>query len=182
MKKILFITGSFREKSFNRQLAEEAGKIIAGRAEVSHLEFSDIPYMDQDIEFPTPESIKRVRDEVMAADGIWIISAEYNSRIPGLLKNLLDWLSRPMDASDRKSPSAAKGKNVTISGVAGKSGALGVRTELKGLLETMSMNVIGGVGTGYVLSAEAYTTNVLNISEEERNALTAQVNEFIDAI
>ncbi len=182
MKKILFIIGSLRKGSFNRQLAKEIEAIIGDKAEVSYLEYADIPYMNQDIEFPTPGCIARVRNEITDSDGIWIISPEYNYRIPGVLKNLLDWLSRPTDASDRKSPSAAKRKVVTISGVAGKSAALGVRTELKGLLETMSMNVIGEAGTGCSLDAEAYTTGLLKISDEVKEALEAQVNEFLNNI
>ena len=54
MAKILFIVGSLRKGSFNRQMAREAEKIIGDRAEVSYLEYSDLPYMNQDIEFPAP--------------------------------------------------------------------------------------------------------------------------------
>lgn len=60
-KKIVFIVGSLRRGSFNRALAEEAERILRGRAEVSYLEFSDLPYMDQDKEYPAPESVARAR-------------------------------------------------------------------------------------------------------------------------
>lgn len=95
MKKVLMIVASMREKSFNMQLARLAADALRGKAEVSFLNYANIPYMNQDIEFPTPEEILRVRGKVSKADGIWIFTPEYNYSYPGVLKNLLDWLSRP---------------------------------------------------------------------------------------
>ena len=54
MKKVLMIVGSMREKSFNMQLARLAADALRGKAEVSFLNYADIPYMNQDMEFPTP--------------------------------------------------------------------------------------------------------------------------------
>ena len=89
MKKVLMIVGSLRKDSFNLQLAKVAEEILKGQAEVRYLHYADMPFMNQDMEFPTPESVARVRQEVLAADGIWIFSPEYNYQIPGVLKNLL---------------------------------------------------------------------------------------------
>lgn len=55
MKKIIFIIGSLRRSSFNRALSEIAKEIIGERAEVSFLDYSDLPFFSQDIEFPAPE-------------------------------------------------------------------------------------------------------------------------------
>ena len=60
MKKILFIIGSLRAKSFNRQLANEAKEIIGDRAEVSELDYSDLPLLNQDIEQPEPKAVADV--------------------------------------------------------------------------------------------------------------------------
>ena len=92
MKKVLLIVGSLRKESFNLQLAKLAEEMLKDKVQVSILYYADLPFMNQDIEFPTPESVVRVRQEVLAADGIWIFSPEYNYQIPGVLKNLLDWL------------------------------------------------------------------------------------------
>ena len=182
MAKVLLIVGSMRKGSFNRQMAKEIEKIIGDRAEVSYLEFSDIPYMNQDIEFPAPEAVARVRGEVQAADGIWICSPEYNANIPGVLKNLLDWLSRPLVQGDFSSPSAAAGKPVTISGAAGKSAAGGVRSNLAALLTMMRMTLIGGEGTGIALDGEAFMTGNATFSGESIEALKAQADEFLKAL
>ena len=112
--RIIFIIGSLRRNSFNRALAENAAAIIGERAEISFLEYQDIPYMNQDIEYPAPESIRRIREEIMSADGIWIFSPEYNFNIPGVLKNLLDWLSRPLVKGDAERVSAVTGIPVTL--------------------------------------------------------------------
>ena len=182
MAHILMIVGSMRKDSFNRQMAKEIEGILDGRAEVSYLNFSDIPYMNQDIEYPAPEAIARVRAEVQAADGIWICSPEYNFNIPGVLKNLLDWLSRPLSPGDFGGPTAAAGKTVTISGAAGRSGAAGVRGSLAWLLEMMRMNLIGKEGTGISLSGEAFMTGKYTFTEDDLARLRNQADAFLEAL
>ena len=55
MKKILIIVGSFRKNSFNTQLAKAVEKILENKTDVSYLEYADVPFFNQDFEFPTPE-------------------------------------------------------------------------------------------------------------------------------
>ena len=182
MAKILMIVGSMRKRSFNRQMAGEIEKMIGERAEVKYLEYADLPYMNQDIEFPTPEVVARVRGEVQAADGIWICTPEYNFNIPGVLKNLLDWLSRPLVENDWNSGSAAGGKTVTISGAGGKNATKNVRASLAGLLEFMQMKVICGEWNGIALDGSAFATDEANFSEENLAALKAQVDAFLEEL
>lgn len=179
MKKVLMIVGSMRKHSFNRQLAQHIRELLEGKAEVSVLEYADIPFMNQDIEVPPPESVARVRQAVQAADGIWIVSPEYNFQIPGVLKNLLDWLSRPLDPSDPQRISAVSGKRVTVSSAAGKSAGAGVRKNLSNLLGVMSMNVIGGMGTGIALGADSFLSDKLILSDKNREDLDAQLALFL---
>lgn len=182
MKKILMIVGSLRKQSFNRQLAQKIEAILGDRACVTYLEYRDIPYLDQDMEFPAPESVARVRSAVQEADGIWICTPEYNYQIPGGLKNLLDWLSRPLEENNWKLGSAVKGKPVTISGVAGKSAAAGVRKVLSSLLTMMSMNLVAGEGTGISFDASAFQKGILSISEPALASLDAQAEQFLSAL
>ena len=182
MKKVLMIVGSLRKNSFNHQLAKQVEAMLSGSAEVRFLSYGDLPFMNQDMEFPAPESVARVRQAVQEADGIWIFSPEYNYQIPGVLKNLLDWLSRPLVPNDWERGSAVKGKPVTISGVAGKSAAAGVRRNLSALMQAMSMKLIGGQGSGVSLDAEAFRSGVLKLTEENLAAMRAQMEEFLNAI
>ena len=183
MKRILMIIGSLRRDSFNKQLADVVTEMMAGVADVSVLEYSDLPLMNQDMEYPAPEAVSRVRREVKEADGIWIFSPEYNYQIPGGLKNLLDWLSRPMDPNDRNRETVVvKGKYVTISSVAGGSSGAGVRKNLSELLEVMAMNVVGGQGTGVSLDRKAFTAGKLSLSDEKKEELKKQVELFLKEV
>lgn len=178
MKKILFIVGSMRKKSFNKQRATIVAEELNGKAEVSFLSYGDIPFMNQDIEFPTPEEIIRVRGEVENADGLWIFTPEYNYSYPGVLKNLLDWLSRPLIKNDPERKSSVKGKKVAISGVAGKSVAAGSRGKLKDLLEIMGMKIME-TQVGITINSEAWANDELTISNDKKEELKKQAEEFL---
>jgi len=176
MKQVLMILGSLRQNGLNRQLANHVRDKIGARAQVHFLDYADIPFMNQDIEFPAPQSIARVRSEVKKADAIWIFTPEYNGQIPGVLKNLLDWLSRPVTPSGSRQESAAAGKIVTISAAAGRSAGMGVRKQLYPLLKVMSMHVVGDMGTGIALGGEAFSAGTLTLSEQDESALDAQID------
>jgi chromate reductase len=138
--RILAIVGSLRKDSYNRQLALAAQEVIGDRAEFTLLEYQDIPFMDQDIEYPAPEAIKRVRDVVKYADGIWFFTPEYNHFFPGVLKNLIDWLSRPI--SDKEPPLLA-GKPAAISGISpGMAGTSLAQDHLVTLISFLNMDVM----------------------------------------
>ena len=181
MKKICMIVGSLRKNSFNLQLAKKVEELISSRAEVFYLDYKDIPFMNQDIEFPTPEAVARVRTEVKEAEGIWIFTPEYNYSYPGVLKNLLDWLSRPYKANDFASGTAVLDKKVTISGIGGKFATAGVREKLKELLGFMKMNVMEETN-GFTVNPEAWQSNVISLPEEDKAKLYDQADKFMKFI
>lgn len=138
--KILAIVGSLRKDSFNRQLALVAKELMKDRADFTLLEYQDIPLMNQDIEYPAPEAVKRVRDAVKAADGIWFFTPEYNHFFPGVLKNLIDWLSRPISDDE---PQILAGKPAAISGISpGMSGTGLAQDHLVTLISFLDMDVM----------------------------------------
>ncbi|VTS76894.1 flavin reductase [Streptococcus dysgalactiae] len=118
MKNILFIDGSLRQGSFNHQLAEAAEQALEGKANVSYLDWGQVPVFSQDLEANAPEAVVNVRKAIQEADAIWLFSPVYNFSIPGSVKNLLDWSSRALDLSDPSGPSAIGGKVITVSSVA----------------------------------------------------------------
>ena len=182
MKNILFIVGSLRKQSFNRQLAALAEKMLADRYNITYLAFEDVPLMNQDLEASVPASVNRVRKEVLAADGIWIFTPEYNFSYPGLLKNLFDWLSRPMDISDFTNPSAVVGKKVTASGAGGKNQTMSCRAKLNELLEFIKMDVMKEPQTGIVLGVEAWTKGEFNLTDEQMAQLKEQAEKFAEFV
>lgn len=181
MKKILFIVGSLREGSFNRQLAREAEKMIGARAEVNYLDYTDVPFINQDIEFPEPEAVGRLRAIVREADGIWVFTPEYNFSYPGHLKNLFDWLSRPLVAGDYETPTVINGKKVALSGAGGKMATAKCREKLTELLSFIKADVMEPQ-TGVALNIEAWTEGRMILSDEQIDALKAQADAFLKYI
>ena len=138
--KIIAIAGSLRKDSYNRQLAMEAGKIIGNKAEFELLDYADIPFMNQDIEYPAPAPVKRVRTIIKAADGLWFFTPEYNHFFPGVLKNLIDWLSRPVSDTE---PQVLAGKPAAVSGITlGMSGTGVAQDHLVTLISFLNMKVM----------------------------------------
>ncbi|MGN0906832.1 MAG: NADPH-dependent FMN reductase [Bullifex sp.] len=179
MKKILFIVASRRKGSFNMQLAKLAEKTIGERAQVTYLDYDGIPLMDQDIEYPAPEEIVRVRKEVMDADAIWIFSPEYNHSYPGALKNLIDWLSRPLSMGAPRSETAISGKPFTVSNAAGASGGSFVREHLIELLTFIGAKEATASYTGVKLDREAFRAGVL---KADIDSLEKQASELLEAL
>ncbi|GAE90196.1 NADPH-dependent FMN reductase [Acetivibrio straminisolvens] len=138
--KILAIVGSLRKESYNRQLALAAKEILGEQVEFTVLDYQDVPLMNEDIEFPAPDAVKRVREEVKSADGIWFFTPEYNHFFSGVLKNLIDWLSRPV--SDEE-PQVLAGKPAAISGISlGISGTSIAQDHLVTLISFLDMKVM----------------------------------------
>ena len=124
----------------NRQLASEAKRIIGERAKFDILDYTDVPFMNQDIEFPAPDAVKHVRETVKDANGIWFFTPEYNHFFPGALKNLIDWLSRPISDDE---PQVLAGKPAAISGITpGMSGTGIAQDHLITLVSILNMRLM----------------------------------------
>ncbi|MFJ9929369.1 MULTISPECIES: NAD(P)H-dependent oxidoreductase [Streptomyces] len=99
--RILALVGSLRAGSHNRQLAEAAAKLAPEGAEVVIFEgLADVPFYNEDIdvEGSVPAAAAKLREAAQAADAFLLFSPEYNGTMPAVLKNAIDWLSRPYGA------------------------------------------------------------------------------------
>ena len=113
-----------------------------------------------------------------------IFSPEYNYSYPGHLKNLIDWLSRPLVAGDRQTPLAINGKKVALSGAGGASATAKCREKLTELLTLpfIRAEVMTEPQTGIQLNMEAWTEGRMMLTEEQMTNLRLQVDAFLECI
>jgi chromate reductase, NAD(P)H dehydrogenase (quinone) len=93
--KILGFAGSLRKESYNRALLRAALEFVPNGANLEAFELEGIPVFNQDNESSPPERVREFKNKIKAADAILIVTPEYNYSIPGVLKNAIDWASRP---------------------------------------------------------------------------------------
>lgn len=181
MKKVLFIVGSLREGSFNKQLAKMAEKALDGKAEVAYLDWSKVPVFSQDLETPELPILKEVRAQVLEADALWFFSPAYNEMIPGPLKNLIDWLSRATDLSDTTGASVLQDKLVSVSSVATRNYPDMVLDQLKQLLTFVRTQTVEPF-TRANINPEAWGDGVLVVDDVVLTSLQNQADALMAAM
>lgn len=114
---ILGMAGSLREESYNRALLREAKRLAPDEADIEIFDLHDIPGFNQDEEQDPPQKIKDLKQKVSAADAILFVTPEYNYSVSGVLKNAIDWASRPYgDNSFAGKPAAIMGATISMLG------------------------------------------------------------------
>jgi chromate reductase len=116
---IFGFAGSLRRKSYNRSILAAALEMVPDDATLEIFDLEGIPPFNQDLELEPPEKVKDFKAKIRAADAILIATPEYNYSIPGVLKNAIDWASRPFgdNAFDGK-PVGLMGASVGMLGTA----------------------------------------------------------------
>jgi chromate reductase, NAD(P)H dehydrogenase (quinone) len=174
--KVLGISGSLRRDSFNTALLRAAAERLPGGVEFELFDrLAEIPPYDSDVEETgeTPDAVAALRDAMRAADAVLVSTPEYNSSIPGALKNALDWASRPAGESALMGTPAA-----VVGASTGMFGAVWAQAETR--------KVLGALG-GRVLEREfpfpraqdAYADGELSLAPEQSGALEELVRELI---
>lgn len=131
MPTILCLSGSLRAASSSKAVVETICDKLAGEAIFARFDIGALPHYNADLD-PLPDTVVALKAAIEAADGLVIVTPEYNYSVPGVLKNAIDWASRPGYAS------VLKDKPVFVASVSG--GALGgvrAQAHLK--------NILGGV-------------------------------------
>jgi chromate reductase len=115
--KVLGIAGSLRKQSYNRGLLQAALEVVPDDCSLEIFELDDIPIYNQDKEMSPPKSVVQLKEKIRAADAILLATPEYNYSIPGVLKNAIDWASRPYgDSAWENKPVAVMGASVGMQG------------------------------------------------------------------
>ena len=96
MIKLLGISGSLRRASYNSALLSAATRLMPPEAQLAVASIRGIPLYDADVEAQgLPAAVSELKEAVVAAAGVLLVTPEYNNSIPGVFKNTIDWLSRP---------------------------------------------------------------------------------------
>jgi chromate reductase len=137
--RILAVSGSLRESSFNTSLLRAALEAAPDGVELELWEgLAELPLYDEEVEMDVPESVRRLREDWGAADAILFATPEYNGSVPGGLKNAIDWASRP------RLEAALRNKTVAVVGAStGQFGALWAQQDLKRILGIAGARVVG---------------------------------------
>jgi chromate reductase len=137
--RILGISGSFRRDSHNTRLLRAAALVLPPGAELELFDgLGDVPPYCEDADTePAPEAVAYLRDRIAAADALLIATPEYNASIPGVLKNAIDWASRPFPDN------VLRGKPVAVMGAStGLFGAVWSQAELRKVLRHAGAEVL----------------------------------------
>lgn len=142
--KILGIPGSLRQGSFNRALIAAAIELAPDEVELELFLLHDIPLYNADVEREgDPEPVRRFKQAIAAADGLLISTPQYNRSVSGVLKNAIDWASRPASSS------VLAGKPVAIMGASiGLSATALAQEDLRRILNACNCRIMDGPRLG----------------------------------
>lgn len=171
MLNVAVVVGSLRKESFNRKLAFALDKLQHPTLQFAHIKVDDIPLYNQDLDNNLPASVVRFKKEIADADAVLFVTPEYNRSIPGVLKNLIDWGTRPY------------GKNVwagKIMSVIGTSpGAVGTavaQTHLRSIMPSLG-SILFGSPEVYIVYKEGLIDNNFAITVEGTKKF---LQDFVD--
>jgi chromate reductase, NAD(P)H dehydrogenase (quinone) len=135
--KILGIAGSLRHGSYNRALLREAEQAAPPGVELDQFDLRDLPLFDADVEAAgEPAVVRAFKDAIRSADALLIATPEYNRGTSGVLKNAIDWASRPPFGSP------LSGKPVAVMGAGGRRGTAGAQAQVRDALAFPRANVL----------------------------------------
>lgn len=146
--RITAMVGSLRQQSYNRQLALTIQERYRDKFTLSIADIHSLPLFNQDEEEDAPQPVRALRGAITEADGIMLITPEYNWSLPGVLKNALDWLSRV--------ERVMTGKPVMIAGVStGSMGTIRAQLHLREILAAMRVRLLPPPGNEILINGAA---------------------------
>jgi len=134
---ILGFAGSLRKVSYNKALLHAASELVPKDAKLEIFDLEGIPLFNQDLEDRIPQKVKEFKAKIRAADALLIATPEHNYSVPGVLKNAIDWASRPYDDN------SFEGKPVAVmSASPGMLGGARAQYHLRQVLVSLNMHAI----------------------------------------
>lgn len=164
---IIAISGSLREGSGNTNLVKALQALAPEGMTVEVVDISQFPLFNQDVEKAAfPEVVQALKDKIVAADGVFIATPEYNRSVPGVLKNAIDWLSRPWGKN------SFAFKPVMLAGVTGgRIGTALAQAHLRSIMLYLDAKVVGQPELYIGSSAEVFAEDGSIKSEDTKTLL-----------
>lgn len=173
MAKIAVFVGSLREKSINKNLAKSLAALAPEGTEFEYANLN-VPLYNQDFDGNYPPEATKLKELVEGSDGVLFVTPEYNRSIPGVLKNAIDWASRPWGKN------SFGGKPVGIVGASiGPVGTAVAQSDLR--------NVIAFLGMKLMAQPEVYVANMTEDAFDENGVISDErwrknLEEYIDKL
>lgn len=170
MAKLIGIAGSLRKGSYNVALLRAVAGLAPAGVDVEIASIAGIPLYDGDLESEQgiPQAVAVLKDKIAAADGLLLVTPEYNSSMPGVFKNAIDWLSRPASDIDR----VFGNKPVAIMGAT--PGRAGTR-----LAQNAWLPVLRALGTRAWFGEQLYVAGAAEAFDAEGRLVDATIKKLL---
>ncbi len=175
MFNVIVIIGSLRKESFNKKLMLALDKLNHPLLKFNILDLNEIPIYNQDNETNMPAVVANLKKEVENADGILFVTPEYNRSIPGMLKNIIDWGTRPYGKNSwAKKPTGIIGISV------GTIGTAVAQSHLRSIMVGLEALVLGQPEVYLVYKPEMIDEKNSIVNEDTRKFLQGFLDKFSD--
>lgn len=164
--RVAAIAGSLRQRSFHRALIENSKRLAPEGMEIDHILLDDVPLYNTDLEQEFPQVVTALKDRVKQADGVLFAVPEHNYSFSGVLKNAVDWMSRPYGDS------AFDGKPVILqSASSGWAGGLRAQAQFR--------QVLGYFGMRQMFFPEVFVGSASDKFDQDLNLCDEKSTELI---
>jgi len=163
---VAVIVGSNRRES-NRKLARALARLADGKLALRIVQIDDLPMFNQDLESPLPANVARLKTAIESADALLVVTPEHNRSIPAVLKNAIDWGTRPFGRN------SWAGKSAAIIGTS--PGAIGTA-----LAQQHLRQVLGNLGA-VVIGGEAYVTYKPELIDQTDSVVDEGTRKFLQS-
>ncbi|MES2246497.1 MAG: NAD(P)H-dependent oxidoreductase [Pseudomonadota bacterium] len=173
MVRIVGLCGSLRQRSYNMYALLECQRLLPEGMEMEIASLVDIPMFNQDLcEAGFPPTVIGLRDKIRTADGVLLVTPEYNFSVPAVLKNAIDWCSRGPDQAFHEKPVAI------VSAATGPLGGARVQYDLRRILTQLWAHVLPRPEIFIGNAASKFDEQGRLVDDATTRLLTEQLNTF----
>lgn len=173
---VLVLLGSLRRGSYNRMTFDAAVELAPPGMTFAEADLRSLPFYDDDLRLGAgyPPPAQQLRDAIAAADGVLVVAPEYNHSVPPVLKNAVDWASRPPDQPFKDKPVAIMGAST------GRFGTVRMQSHLRQSLVSLEAQPLVKPEVMIAFARTAFDGEARLTDEKAREAIAAQLRTFAD--